>query len=232
MAKETRNIQSVERTFAILETLSMHNQFLSLQEISQKVELSKTTVHGLLATLRSLGYVTKSKHGYSLGLRLRELSKPLEQNDEAIRTHFSSLLQRMASLTNNTAYLAVKSGVQEYLYIDAIEQNNPLTIRSPRGRREGLTSSAIGKVFLAFDDDLLRELRTKEQIDNPLERELLKVKHQGFALDLEQAEANLNCLAIPLYIDGSLAAVAGVSGHANELNQPRLEHFAFVFLNK
>lgn len=232
MAKETRNIQSVERTFVILETLSMHHAPLSLQDISKQVELSKTTVHGLLSTLRSLGYVTKSKHGYSLGLRLSELSKPLEQNDETIRTHFCSLLQRMSSLTDNTAYLAVKSGAQEYLYIDAIEQNNPLTIRSPRGRREGLTSSAIGKVFLAFDNDLLRELRTKDQIDESLEQELLKVKHQGFALDLEQAEPNLNCLAIPLYIDGSLAAVAGISGNTNELNQPRLEHFASVFLSK
>ena len=93
----TRKIQSVERTFSILEALSLSPTELSLQEISVSVGLNKTTAHGLLATLNSLGYVTKNKAGYSLGLRFRELSKPLEQKDEAIRSHFYPLIERMAT---------------------------------------------------------------------------------------------------------------------------------------
>ena len=232
IVNNTRNIQSVERTFLILETLSLSPTELSLQEISVSVGLNKTTAHGLLATLHSLGYVIKNKAGYGLGLRFRELSKPLEQKDEAIRSHFYPLIERMAKMTDNTAYLAVQSGVQEYLYIDAVEKNNPLTIRSPRGKREGLISSAIGKVFLSFDDSLLRHLRLKGQVSSQLEKELAKVKKRGFALDLEQAEPNLHCLAIPLYQEGELVAVAGVSGDAKELTQARLEHFANLFLSK
>lgn len=228
----TRNIQSVERAFLILEALSLSSTELSLQEISVRVGLNKTTAHGLLATLHSLGYVTKSKAGYSLGLRFRELSKPLEQKDEAIRSHFYPLIERMAQMTDNTAYLAVQSGAQEYLYIDSVEKSNPLTIRSPRGKREGLISSAIGKVFLTFDESLLRQLRLKGQISSQLEAELTEVKKRGFALDLEQAEPNLHCLAIPLYQEGELVAVAGVSGNAKELNLSRLEHFAKLFLSK
>ncbi|WP_228558708.1 IclR family transcriptional regulator domain-containing protein [Vibrio owensii] len=125
---------------------------MSLQQVSEAVALNKTTVHGLLATMNELGYVSRVKQGYTLGLRFRDLSKPLEQKDESIRRHFASLLKKMAQLTDNTAYLAVQSGAQEYLYLDAIERDNPLTIRSPRGKREGLTTSAIGKVFLAFDE--------------------------------------------------------------------------------
>ncbi|WP_272898722.1 IclR family transcriptional regulator [Photobacterium rosenbergii] len=223
-------MQSIERGFAMLELLSMADSPLSLQEISQSLTLSKSTAHGILATMSNLGYIQKSKQGYSLGLRLRELSKPLEQNDESIRQHFAPLLKHMAQLTDNTAYLAVQSGSQEYLYIDAIERANPLTIRSPRGRREGLTTSAIGKVFLAFDEELKRSQRLGGQISPALEQELNQVKEQGYALDLEQAEPNLNCLAIPLYLEGKLTAVAGVSGAANELNQARLVHFAGVFL--
>ncbi|WP_281629502.1 IclR family transcriptional regulator [Vibrio sp. St2] len=232
MTTKIRSIQSIERTFSILEVLSLHPTGLSLQEISNRVDINKTTVHGLLATLHSLGYVMKSKQGYSLGLRFRELSKPLEQKDETIRTHFAPLIGKMAQLTHNTAYLAVQSGLQEYLYIDAIEQDNLLTIRSPRGKREGLTSSAIGKVFLAFDEGLLRNLRLNNQISNALEAELTEVKKQGFALDLEQAEPDLHCLAIPLYINGEFVAVAGVSGNAKELKRERLIHFAGTFLSK
>lgn len=228
--KEPKTIQSIERGFAMLELLSHADKPLSLQAISQALSLSKSTVHGILATMSNLGYVKRSKQGYALGLRLRELSKPLEQHDESIRQHFAPLLKHMAQLTDNTAYLAVQSGSQEYLYIDAIERANPLTIRSPRGKREGLATSAIGKVFLAFDEELKRSLRLGGQITPTLEQELDQVKEQGYALDLEQAEPNLNCLAIPLYLDGKLTAVAGVSGAANELNQARLVHFARVFL--
>lgn len=227
----SKKIQSIERGFAILEQLSLAGEPLSLQAISQQVALSKTTVHGLLSTMLALGYVSKTNHEYSLGLRLRELSKPLEQHDEAIRRHFHSLLKKMAHTTRNTAYLAVQSGAQEYLYIDAIEQDTPLTIRSPRGIREGLTTSAIGKVFLAFNDELRRTLRLSEALSPEQEKELQQIAQQGYALDLEEAEPNLNCLAIPLYIKGECVAAAGVSGSSKELNPARLRHFAQVFLS-
>lgn len=232
MSKEPKRIQSVERSFTILEALSLHNAPMSLQQVSEAVALNKTTVHGLLATMSELGYVSRVKQGYTLGLRFRDLSKPLEQKDESIRRHFASLLKKMAQLTDNTAYLAVQSGAQEYLYLDAIERDNPLTIRSPRGKREGLTTSAIGKVFLAFDEELRRRLRLQDQLSPSLEKELNVVANNRYALDLEEAETNLNCLAIPLYLEGELVAVAGVSGHAKELNQQRLIHFASVFLKR
>jgi len=203
---------------------------LSLQSLSEATGLKKTTVHGLLKTLVALGYVTHAEQKYALGLRLRELSRPLEQKDEFIRRQFGGLLIKMAQLSNNTAYLAVQSGSQEYLYIDAIEGGNPLTIRSPRGRREGLISSAIGKVFLAFDKALRSSLRLQQQLTPELETELNQVITQGYALDLEQAEANLNCLAIPLYLSGTMVAVAGISGPADELTKANLQQLANAFL--
>ncbi|WP_422467990.1 IclR family transcriptional regulator [Endozoicomonas sp. ALC013] len=230
MYKEPKRIQSVERSFAILEALSQHPGPLTLQQVSEAVELNKTTVHGLLATMSELGYVLRSKQGYSLGLRFRELSRPLEQKDEAIRRHFSALLMKMAQLTDNTAYLAVPSGAQEYLYLDAVEGGHSLTIRSPRGKREALTTSAIGKVFLAFDHELLRRLRLLGQVPRALEKELQWVAQHNYALDLEEAQAGLNCLAIPLYLNGEFVAVAGISGGAGELTRARLMHFALQFL--
>ncbi|GAL32245.1 transcriptional regulator IclR family [Vibrio maritimus] len=180
----------------------------------------------------ALGYVSKVDGGYTLGLRLKDLSKPLEQRDEAIRRHFAELIHSMAQLTNNTAYLAVPSGVGEYLYLDAVERDNPLTIRSPRGRREGLTTSAIGKVFLAFEDSLRRTLRISGEVSPELDEELSQVKLQGYALDLEQAEPELNCLAIPLYWHGKVVAAAGICGASSDLTAPRLIHFAGVFTRK
>lgn len=218
MTISSKRIQSLERAFMLLEQLSLAEQPLSLQTLSERVQLKKTTVYGLLATLVELGYVGRANQAYTLGLRLRELSKPLEQQDETIRQRFNPLLNKIARLCGQTAYLAVQSGSNEYLYIDAIESEHPLAIRSPRGKREGLTTSAIGKVFLACDDELKRRLRLRGQLPPALEIELEQVRQQGFALDLEEAEPGLNCLAIPLYLHGECVAVAGLSGAAQLLS--------------
>jgi len=136
----------------------------------------------------------------------------------------------MTLLSNNTAYLAIQSGADEYLYIDAIEKDNPLRIRSPRGRRESLIDSAIGKIFVSFNPQLERILRMQGALTPWLEMEIEQISQQGFSLDLEQAEPRLNCLAIPLYMNGDLVAAAGLSGAADELTQAKLRHFAQVFL--
>ncbi|MDF5222472.1 IclR family transcriptional regulator [Vibrio parahaemolyticus] len=230
MDTKGKTIQSLERGFMILETLSFAESPLSLQDITQSVRLAKTTVYGLLATLVKLGYVERTKQTYQLGLRLRELSKPLEQRDELVRRHFYPLLKKMALLSNNTAYLAIQSGADEYLYIDAIEKDNPLTIRSPRGRRESLIDSAIGKIFVSFNPQLKRILRMQGALTPWLEMEIEQISQQGFSLDLEQAEPGLHCLAIPLYMNGDLVAAAGLSGAADELTEAKLRHFAQVFL--
>ncbi|GAK21867.1 LOW QUALITY PROTEIN: transcriptional regulator, IclR family [Vibrio sp. JCM 19052] len=231
MSKEPKRIQSVERSFTILEALSLHNAPMSLQQVSEAVGLNKTTVHGLLATMSELGYVSRVKQAThwdcDFVISPSHLSKRMNRFVGTLL-----LLKKMAQLTDNTAYLAVQSGAQEYLYLDAIERDNPLTIRSPRGKREGLTTSAIGKVFLAFNEELRRRLRLQDQLSPSLEKELNVVAGNGYALDLEEAEPNLNCLAIRLYLEGELVAVAGVSGHAKELNQQRLIHFASVFLKR
>ncbi|CAG23529.1 IclR family transcriptional regulator [Photobacterium profundum] len=231
MNTKGKTIQSLERGFVILEALSLAESPLFLQAIAQSVKLPKTTVHGLLATLVKLGYVERTGQAYQLGLRLRELSKPLEQRDESIRRHFYPLLKKMAQFSNNTAYLAIQSGADEYLYIDAIEKDNPLTIRSPRGRRESLIDSAIGKIFVSFNPQLQRALRIQGVLTPSIETEIEQIIRQGFALDLEQAEPRLHCLAIPLYMNGELVAVAGLSGANDELTEAKLRHFAQVFLN-
>ncbi|HCM1552963.1 TPA: IclR family transcriptional regulator [Vibrio vulnificus] len=230
MNRNGKTIQSLERGFIILETLSLAEAPLPLQAIAKSVDLPKTTVHGLLSTLVNLGYVERKGQAYVLGLRLRELSKPLEQKDESIRHHFFPLLQRMAQFSNSTAYLAIQSGTNEYIYVDAIENDNSLSIRSPRGRRESLIDSAIGKIFVAFNPLLRKNLRVQCAFSSSLDRELDQIIKQGFALDLGHAEPELNCLALPLYINGELVAAAGLSGNEEDLSEDKLRHFARVFL--
>lgn len=156
---QRRYIQSVERAMLLLETLVTRNEGFRLAELSEQFSLNKTTLHGLLATLSSLGYVSRRGQYYIAGLRLRDVARPLTDTDQQLRELFTPALRRLAVLSSETCWLAVPCGTREYLYIDAIEGGSSLRVVSPRGTREGLTTSAIGRVFLAFDDDLTRTLR-------------------------------------------------------------------------
>lgn len=211
MIDENRRIQSVERAMALLEAIAAAGGEARLVDLSTQVGLNKSTLHGLLNTLAAMGYV--SRHGtlYALGLRLRELAQPLADADATLRTAFAPALHGLAKRSGETCYLAVPCGTREYIYIDAVEGNDRLRVASPRGHREGLTTSAIGKIFLAHDPTLVRSLRREGLMPAALEPELQTINDSGYALDLEEAETGLNCLALPLRREGRVIAVLGGS---------------------
>ena len=72
---QRKYIQSVERAMLLLETLVTRNEGFRLAELSEQFSLNKTTLHGLLATLSSLGYVSRRGQHYIAGLRLRDVAR-------------------------------------------------------------------------------------------------------------------------------------------------------------
>ncbi|GAA3588065.1 IclR family transcriptional regulator [Marinobacter xestospongiae] len=226
MIDENKRIQSVERALLLLEALAAEGGEARLTDLAERVGLNKSTLHGLLNTLAAMGYVTRRGTRYGLGLRIREIAQPLADQDFELKERFAPALEGLAKRCGETCYLAVPCGSREYLYVDAIEGAGSLRFGSPRGRREGLTTSAIGKVFLAFNPDLLRSLRRADKVGAALETELKEIVEVGYALDLEQAEPGLNCLAIPLRRHGRVEAALGVAGSSKILDEPTLNRLA------
>ncbi|KAA8996901.1 IclR family transcriptional regulator [Affinibrenneria salicis] len=219
MIDENRLIQSVERAMTLLEALAQAGGELRLVDLTRRLGLNKSTLHGLLNTLAAMGYVTRHGTRYALGLRLREIAQPLADSDAGLRTAFAPVLRLLAQRSGETCYLAVPCGTREYLYIDALEGENTQRVASPRGRREGLTTSAIGKIFLAHNPDLVRSLRRAALMSPALEEELKIIARQGYALDLEEAEPGMNCMALPLRQQGRVVAALGAAGPAGRLSQ-------------
>lgn len=118
---------------------------------------------------------------------MRAVAQPLSDSDQVLRKEFAPVLEAMAKLTGENCDLAAPCGTRHYIYLDMIEVL-PGTSRVPRGRREALTTSARGKVFLALDGELTRSLRKAGLVDAQLEEEIESIIERGFALDLQQAE--------------------------------------------
>ncbi|MCT7656293.1 IclR family transcriptional regulator [Oceanimonas sp. NS1] len=230
MIDENRRIQAVERAMALLEAISAAGGEARLVDLAERLGLNKSTLHGLLNTLAAMGYVSRHGTRYALGLRLRDIAQPLADADAALRSAFAPALQELARRSNETCYLAVPCGTREYLYIDAVEGNGSLRLASPRGRREGLTTSAIGKVFLAHDPQLARSLRRAGMLPAALEQELQHIGETGYALDLEEAEPGLNCLALPLRQQGRVVAALGLAGPAQRLRPATMRKLVMAFM--
>ncbi len=222
MVNETRNIQSVERAMYLLEQVAAAGGRVRLNDLAEQSGVNKTTLHGLLNTLCALGYIGREGKYYVLGLRLREIAQFLSDEDEKLRLHFRALVEKLHHSSGENVYLAVPCGTRGYLYIDFLGSGDYFKGVSPRGRREGLTTSAMGKVFLANIPEMARSLRRAEKLPPEIGAELQQISACGYALDLEVAEAGLNAFAVPLRRDGRTVAGVSVAGPAENLPQTRL----------
>jgi DNA-binding IclR family transcriptional regulator len=222
MINETKGIQSVERALVILETIAAAGGDTRLVDLADRLGLHKSTLHGLLNTLAAMGYIARHGSRYTLGLKLWEVAQPLSNVDSGLRAAFTPALVAMRDLTGENSYLAVPCGTRHYIYIDTLCGTDNMLLRSPRGKREALTTSATGRVFLALDTDLSRSLRKAGLLSADVERDIGVIIERGYALDLERAEKGLNCMALPLRKQGQMVAALSVAGPAERLSEQAL----------
>lgn len=226
VVNEVKGIQSVERAMSILEAIAAAGGEVRLTELVNSLGLHKSTLHGLLNTLCAMGYISRRDSRYALGLRLREIAQPLNDADMVIKAYFAPALRGFAELSKEQCYLAVPCRTRHYIYIDMIAGNAPLHSSVPRGKREALITSAMGKVFLAFDEDLSRSLRKAGHLTQALEEELRLIRDRWYAFDLEQAEEGLHCMALPLRKQGRLVAAMSLAGPSDRLPEEHLSTIA------
>ena len=205
-------VQSIERVSMILDVLGEFPQGIGFGDLSTKVDLSKGTIHRLLSTLAYLDYVrqdTETKK-YNLGFKLVELgNRLLSQID--FRTEARSFLVELAEDTKETVHLVILDQ-NEVLYIDKVESNsNPTGLRmaSMLGARIPAHCCAVGKVLLAAlpEEELEKMVRSKglpKRTENTiidlgkLKEHLQLVRENGYALDQEENEIGIHCVAAPI----------------------------------
>ncbi|MBC7226141.1 MAG: IclR family transcriptional regulator [Thermoflexales bacterium] len=208
--------QTVLRALALLEAVAegVHD----LEGLSAHVGLSRSTAHRLLTTLVRAGYLRHSpREGYRLGPKLIELGFRAHAG-----LHLPSLarpyLEELSEATRETVHLGVLDGNQ-VVYIDKVPGKRELQMASYIGARVPAQSTALGKALVstlpreewlrAFVPGLRRTERTIAEADRFLE-EIERVAREGYALDLEENEPGIRCVAAPVR-DGAGRGVAAVS---------------------
>ena len=214
-------IKVLDKTFSILDILLQHGSSMHMTEITEKLGLYPSTIHRILDTLKHRGYVEQDPKSqkYRLGLKLLELGMAkLHQMDlvkEAI-----PYLKELVKLCNETVHLGVLEG-GEVLYLAKEESSQTIRMISYVGKRAPLYCTALGKILLAYMSEEEREkiLQNREfprltentiTDKEELEKELNRIKKQGFALDREENEKDVRCMAAPIrnYQEKVIAAIS------------------------
>lgn len=228
-------IRSVAKALMILRLLADSKRGMSLAEISRKMNMAKSTLHGLISTLRDFGYIEQSVFdgSYSLGIALFEIGSKVANNWD-VRKVSSPYIQKLVEETGETVHLAVLDK-GEVLYIDKHESTRSLRIVSEVGSRLPAHCTGVGKMLLAFlqPKEIKRIMATKGMTRytkntitdlEKLEIELERIRSLGYAEDNEEIMDSLRCVAAPIWDhNNKVAAAISISGPSSRMDNERMQ---------
>lgn len=204
-----RNIQSLERAVAILDSLLDKPQGEKLTVIAQELGLSKSTTFGLVSTLENLGLLHQSSQSgkYMLGIKLLTYSDVL-RSSLRLPDMANSLMEKLAIRFGENVHLATLDD-GSVLYLGAVTTSHAMQVVVHIGGRAPFYSTSLGKVLVAaLPDDEIDALlertelipRTKNTIcdKNLFRAELQKVRAQGYASERDEGEIGIACFAAPI----------------------------------
>lgn len=233
--KGSGKIQSVDRALCILEIIAESDDGLTLAQLSEEIGLPKSTVHGLVSTLRDHKFVRQAEDDgrYLMGIQLFEMGTKLARSWD-IRDAAKPAMRWLSKEFGETVHLGSEDN-GEVLYLDKIAADSLVNIVSDIGARLPMHCSGIGKALLAHksESEVKRYIAYKglmpltgRTITDPdkLIEELAKVREQGFALDDGEIMEGLRCVGVPIYdTDGLVRYAISVSGQVKDIYGKRLE---------
>ncbi len=225
MRNDESGVQSIERAFAILETVAGYSDGARVTEISRELGLPKSTVSRLLSTLEKVKAVERKtgREGFQIGPGIIALSWHIPYPRQLI-TFARPYLLELAQATAETVNLCLPDGNQAH-YVDQVDSQYHLQIQDWTGYRFPMHAVSIGKLFLAYwpeerlNQYLSRPLQsyTSKTITAPhqLRQELARVREQGHAWAVGESEEEIVGLAAPIWGEaGQMIASICVGGPA------------------
>jgi len=229
-------IQSLARGLKILDILGQAQNGVSITELAEHLDIDKASASRLVATLVNYGYAEKDQQTrrFHLGPQVVPLSRSVLAR-LSMREAAKPFLRELMERTGECAHLAVPAQ-GKVLYIDQVESPATLRVNAQVGTMNPLHCTALGKVLLAFGDlELPATLEpfTPQTLTDPdmLRKNLEQVCAQGYAVDDEEFDLGVRCIAVPVFdFRGKPAGSIGISGPATRITSERLPELAAIVI--
>lgn len=210
MQKNSNSVQSVNRVLDILEILSSAPQGMNLSNLAEAAHLHVSTTHRLVNNLADRGYVRKDVNSgqYRLTLRLFEISQRVS-TVLGLLSVSERFLEELANFSGEAVHLVERSG-SEVVYLYKCEPfHHIVNMASYVGLRNPMYCTGVGKSILAYlpakeveavwnDTDILPYTPQTITSLEDLNQELALIRERGYAIDDEEHEAGVRCIAAPI----------------------------------
>jgi DNA-binding IclR family transcriptional regulator len=223
----------VKKAFAILEEISKAQGGLRISEISTKLGISKSTVHGITAALEDQGALVRDSASkrFTIGITLMELGKAAYERID-FKNIARPFMEDLMEQCQESVFLGIRNG-NKVTVIDIVESRKDFKISSPIGTALPLMAGATGKLFLSRMDpeDLKSYLQsnplvkyTANSITDPEQymKELEQIKKQGFATDDEEYISGVRAVAAPVIRCGAYVPAIWVVGFKASMSDTKL----------
>jgi DNA-binding IclR family transcriptional regulator len=225
---------SVKKAFQILQMIADSPSGLGVSELSKRLNMGKSTVHGITMGLEALGVLVRDpiKKKFNLGYTLLELSRRAYARIE-VRDIARGPMERLMEKVGETVFLGIMNG-DHVTILDMVESHNEMKITSPPGTRLPLLAAATGKVFLAqFEEKKAKEIIQKmglarftpKSIFDPKKflKEAEETKKRGYAIDDEEYIAGVRAIAAPIQTASPPLSAIWVVGFTSSLDNQKMK---------
>ena len=228
-------IQSLARGLKILDILGQAQDGVSITELAETLGVDKGSASRLVATLVNFGYAEKDEQTrrFHLGPQVVPLSRSVLAR-LSMREVAKPFLHQLMERTGECVHLAVPAQ-GKVLYVDQVESPATLRVNAQVGTMNPLHCTALGKALLAFGDLEMPNPRSESFTPhtltdpNQLRKNLEQVRAQGYAVDDEEFDLGVRCIAVPVFdFRGKAAASIGISGPATRVTTERLPELAAI----
>lgn len=205
---ESKTIHSVAKAIHLLDLLTAGGQPASLTELYQKTGWPKSTIHGLLSTMREAGLIEQNANGrYWLGIRLFEYGCAVS-NAWDISAIARPYMQELSDALGESVFLSVLDRAA-VVTLAEVESRASLRVVSEVGARLPIHCTSQGKLFLAFGTQAeARRILTRGVLEAHTPRtltsyeaflpELAKIRTQGYAVEQEEYKPGLRSISAPV----------------------------------
>ena len=233
--KDTKTIASVIKAVEVMEELAGSEEGLGLTEISSRLNYGVSAAYHLLNTLRLCNIIEQDKKTkkYRIGIGLFRISS-MSKRQNVLVNLAQPYLDKLRVEVDETSNLLV-SDRTEVVYIAQSESTQLLKMFTQLGAKAPLYCTGGGKVLLAYKSPKLQELvlnktslkkftkNTLFTIDDLL-KEFETIKKQGYAVDNEEREEGVTCVAAPVFdCYSEVIASISISGPSYRLKEKGLD---------
>lgn len=234
MAGENRKaVPAINRALRVLEMLGSTKRGLTLSEIARNLQIGRSSTFYILNELEMNGYISRpSPRGrYSFTSKLFSLANS-SLIGMGVRQQVRPLLEKLHRRTGLTVHLGVLAD-DEVVIIDKIALASMRPLATWIGKRLPIHCTGIGKALMAHQPSsvvhrflahgLIRYNENTIVAPERFQRELERIRSQGFAYDDEEETIGLRCVGAPLLTaEGEAAAGFSIAGTIAQFDDEQL----------